>query len=61
MLAIRADENAVMIESVLVATHPPLQRVRGEASREGHAVINSALDLSSLLIVIPGGKLEASN
>src|SRR3989442_3916339 len=58
MLAICTDENAVLIESVLITTHRPLQRVPGEARPQGNANVNSCLHFRSISLVVPGGKLQ---
>src|SRR3989442_8131526 len=58
MLALCTDENAVVIESVLITTHRPLQRVPGEARPPRHPILNSSLALSAPFLVAPRGKLQ---
>jgi hypothetical protein len=58
VLSVSADVDYIVIDRVFVFVGCPLQGTPGHSGRQRKAVVNSALDLSSLFVIVPGHKLE---
>src|SRR6266403_105095 len=56
--AIFRDEYVVMVNSAFVPSDLPLQCGSRKRGGDGQAIINSRLDFSAFLIVIPGYQLK---